>query len=917
MADGPGGPSGSRAGYGGRVPALGVRFRVPPPRRASIDRERLTALLDSDGFMPRLILIAAPAGFGKTTLLTQWLTSVTARSPSPRVAWLAVDAYDRDVSTLLSDLTTALNQATRGALPRTSALLSAERALAMEDVVASLVNELDEHPEPVILALDDFHLADSPEVHRAVTFLVENLPARVTVAITSRVNPALPLPRLRARGELVEVRAADLRFTTEEAAAFLGDLMGLSLSPTQAATLAARTEGWAAGLQLAGLSARGHPDTLNEFIEDFRGSHRFVLDYLIDEVLDGADDDTRAFLHQTSILDRMDSGLCGALTGRADSQQILERLEAHNLFVVPLDDARHWYRYHQLFADALRARLAAHRPDSVPALHLAAATEYAARGMLSEAIGHATQAGDPRLLADLLEAELPELRKHRRDQAIIDRLAVLDEAELIGRPLLATFQGWARMAAGDLDEVEPWLTAAGAGFTGRPATLEVVVPDEIDRRRVEETRLVPSTIAIYRAALAQAHGEPEETVRQAARARDLAGPADHLVHAAATGFLGLAAWVRGDLQTGRTLFEDTKQRLKAAGNTADALATTVPMAEMTMALGELERARSMYAAAAAEANAGVPLASTADLHVGLATVSREQGDLNAAARQLQAAQELDGSASLPENRFRWFATASDLRCSAGDPLGALDLIDRAQELYLPGFFPDIRPLPARRAQLLIDLGRLDEARHWATEQDVDKALEPTYRSEYEQLTYARLLLAEGAPGVSATLLDLLAELADAEGRNGSLIELLVVAALAHHAAGNRRRAERRLARALVLGFPAGYRRAFLDKGDPLRRLLRSGFGDPVADGAARMLLDDHPGGGAAPMIPLQLAAEPLTERELQVLHLLRTDLSGPEIAHALFVSLNTFRTHTKRIFLKLDVKTRRAAVSRAAELGID
>lgn len=901
------------------MPALGVRFRVPPARRASISRERLTALLDSDDFMPRLILIAAPPGFGKTTLLTQWLASLTARAPAPTVAWLAVEASDQDAGLFLTDLTAALNHATRGALGHTAALCSAERMPATEDVIASLVNELDEYPEPVVVALDDFHLADSPEVHRAVTFLVENLPPRVTVAMTSRADPALPLPRLRARGELVEVRAADLRFTTAEAAAFLAEVMGVDLSREQAAALEARTEGWAAGLQLAGLSARGHLDTLDAFIADFSGSHRFVLDYLIEEVLDTVDDDSRDFLHKTAVLEQMDGGLCDALTGRTDSQQLLERLEARNLFVVALDDTRDWYRYHQLFGGALRARLTAHQPDSVPALHRAAATGYAGRGMLSEAIGHAAQAADSVLLADLVEAELPELRRNRRDQTIIDRLALVDDAELVSRPLLATFRGWSRMAAGDLDDVEPWLAAAEAAFTVRPAPLQVATTKEIDRRRLEETRIVPSTVAIYRAALAQARGDADEIVRQAERARELAGRSDHLVHAAAAGFLGLAAWVRGDLRMGRALFEDTRQRLEAAGNIADALATTVPMAEMTMALGELGRARSMFedAVAAAEAHTGVPLASRADLQVGLATLSRERGDLDGAATQLQAARDLDGSASLPENRFRWFAAASDLRRSVGDLRGALELLDQAQAHYLPGFFPEVRPLPARRAQLLIDLGRLDEAREWATKGGLDRAPAPTYRSEYEQLTYARLLLTEGDAGAAAVLLDALTELANAEGRSGSLIELLVVGALAHHAAGNRQLAQRRLARAVGLGLPAGYRRVFLDQGVPLRRLLRSGLGDPAADRAARVLLDENPDGGIAALIPLQLAAEPLSARELDVLRLLRTDLSGPEVARALSISLNTFRTHTKRIFLKLDVKTRRAAVSRAGELGVN
>lgn len=901
------------------MPALGVRFRVPPSRRALISRTRLTALLDSPGSVPRLVLIAAPAGFGKTTLLTQWLAALRERSPSPTIAWLPVAAAHRDIESFLTDLTAAVNHATDGAFPLTRALLSADRLPATEDVLASLVNELDEHPEPVVLALDDFHLADAPDVHQAVAFLLENLPPRATVAMTSRADPALPLARLRSRGELVEVRAADLRFTTTEAAAFLADVMGLDVSPEQAAALEARTEGWPAGLQLAGLSARGRAETLDELIADFSGSHRFVLDYLIEEVLASADDDTRDFLYRTCVLDQLDEGLCDALTGRADSRQVLQRLDAQNLFVVPLDDTRDWYRYHQLFADALRARLVADEPERVPALHAAAARRYASQGMLGDAIAHATKADDPVLLADLVEAELPDLRRHRRDQTIIDRLELVDETALVARPLLATFRGWARMAAGHLDDVEPALESAEAAFTGRAAPLQVAIPDELDRLRIEETRIVPSTVAIYRAALAQAHGDPDEIVRQADRAQELAGPADHLVHAAAGGFLGLAAWVRGDLRRARALFEDTGQRLEAAGNTADALATTVPMAEMTMALGELGRARSLYedAVAAAEAHTGVPLASRADLHVGLATVLRERGDLDGAARQLQVARDFDGCASLPENRFRWFAAVSDLRRSGGDLHGALDLLDQAQARYLPGFFPDIRPLPARRAQLLIDLGRLDEAREWAKEYGLDEAPQPSYRAEYELLTYARLLLAEGDADAGAVLLDTLAELAGAERRTGNLIELLVVGALAHRAAGNRHLAQRRLARAVVLGVPAGYRRTFLDQGEPLRQLLRPSLDDPAADGAARVLLGENPVDGTAPVIPLQLTAEPLSERELEVLRLLRTDLSGPEIARALYISLNTFRTHTKRIFLKLDVKTRRAAVSRAAELGID
>src|ERR671919_2690674 len=363
------------------MPVLGTKLRPPRPRGRLVQRARLTDRMRADGGeAPRLVLVAAPAGFGKTTLLAQWLAA--AESSPRRVAWLALDPGDADLRLFLTHLAAAIQTAEPEAGVDALAVLEGGGTTLTDAVLVSLINDLDVLAGPTVVALDDYHLVDGAAVHEAVTFLLDNLPPQVTLAMTTRADPPLPLSRLRARGELVEVRAADLRFTTDEAEAFLNEVMELRLDPALVAALEARTEGWAAGLQLAALSARTRAGDVAGFVEAFSGSHRFVLDYLVEEVLDRQPAEVRAFLLETSVLEQLAGGLCDALTGRSDGQPMLETLERENLFVVPLDDERGWYRYHHLFADALRARLAARQADRVPELHAAASRWLAENGLL-------------------------------------------------------------------------------------------------------------------------------------------------------------------------------------------------------------------------------------------------------------------------------------------------------------------------------------------------------------------------------------------------------------------------------------------------------------------------------------------------------------------------------------------------------
>src|SRR5579859_3991437 len=937
------------------TPILATKLYIPPPRPQLVPRPRLIERLNH-GLQAgsKLTLIAAPAGFGKTTLVSEWV----AHSQRP-VAWLSLDEGDNDPSGFLAYLVAALRTIDASLGAEALSQLHAERRQPppAELILTSLINELAAAPQAVVLVLDDYHLIESQPIHAALTFLLDHLPRQLHLVMTSRADPALPLARLRARGELTDLRAGDLRFTPDEAATFLNQVMSLGLSAENVAALETRTEGWIAGLQMAALSMRGRADIAG-FVQAFAGSHRYIIDYLVEEVLQRQPESIRGFLLQTSILDRLCGPLCDAVTGQADGSGRLQALERANLFLVPLDDQRQWYRYHHLFADVLRARLREAQPGQVPALHQRASEWYERNELPVEAVQHALAAEDFERAASLVELAWPALSRRRQDVTLRAWLKALPDEAIRRRPVLSAYYASALLMGGELEaaelrlrDAERWLEAVGkrqkavssrqeaeggrqeaegrrhgklaevgsqksegtrSGQTAEGgeakavgAAAEMVVADEAEFRKLAVT------VAINRAGLAQARGDIASTTQYAQQALAGVQPGDHLGRSGAAGFLGLALWASGDLAAAQQTFAEAVASMQLSGNYADAISGAMALAEIQMARGGLREARRILEQAGqlAAAQTEPVLKATADLLVALSELQREHNELAAAEAQLQQSQALGEHASLPENRYRWPVAMARIREAQEDLDGALDLLGQAERLYSRGFYPDVRPIAALRARLWIAQGRLAEAPGWAQARGLAGPTagdEPSYLREFEHLTLARLLTTrcragqdESAWPEALSLLERLLSAAEAGGRTGSVIEILALQALAHQAHGDVPAALVPLERALVLAEPEGYVRLFVDEGPPMAQLLTKmqteGGTLRVKEYVHKLLAafgrrdDVQPSPltrGAQPLV------EPLSQRELEVLRLLKTELSGPEIAQELVIGLSTVRTYT-------------------------
>ncbi len=921
------------------TPILATKLFIPLRRPKVVPRVRLIERLN-EGLHGKLTLISAPAGFGKTTLVSEWLTG----GERP-VAWLSLDEGDSDPARFLAYLVAALQTLDLSRVhPERAGIaemlgagvmgaLQSPQPPSIEVLLTALLNEIATIPGGFMLVLDDYHMVDASSVDQALAFLLDHLPPQMHLVITTREDPQLSLARYRARGQMTELRATDLRFTPAEAAGFLNRVMDLDLSAEDVTALETRTEGWIAGLQLAALSLRGRADVA-QFVRAFAGDNRYIVDYLVEEVLQRQPERVRSFLLQTAILDRLHGPLCDAVTGQKEGSARLEALERGNFFVVPLDDKRHWFRYHHLFAHVLYAHLMTEQPDQVATLHQRASAWYAQHGSPPDAIRHALAAEDFERAADLVELAVPAMSRSRQEATLLGWLKALPNELVRARPVLSVTYAHLLLDGGAVDGVEERLRDAEEWLD---MTADSHAQDNLRRRMVVVDngafRRLPGAIAVARAGQALARGDVADTAKYARQVLDLVPEDDHLNRGGAAGFLGLAAWTSGDLEAAHRAFAEGMAHLQKAGNISDTIGGAITLADIRIAQGRLREAMRTYERGLQLAVAqGAPvLRGAADMYVGMSEIYRERNDLHAATQCLLSSKELGEHTGFPQYRYRWCVAMARIREAQGDLDGARDLLQEAERLYVRAFSPNVRPVAALKARVWIAQEKVGETLGWVREQGLSAHDDLNYLREFEHITLARVLVAryrnnhtDALIRDAIGLLERLLNAAQAGGRTGSVIEVLVLQALAHRVQGDLSAALLPLQQALTLAEPEGYVRMFVDEGPPMAQLLGEAAGRGILPDYTGALLtaykvEGQSNAGASPFATppaAQSLVEPLSQRELEVLRLFKTDLSGPEIARELVVALSTVRTHTKGIYSKLNVNTRRAAVNRATELDL-
>jgi LuxR family maltose regulon positive regulatory protein len=899
---------------------LATKVNLPRTRPDRLARSRLSQRLD-EGMAQALILVCAPAGFGKTTLLADWATSA-----SCPVAWLSLDEGDNDPARFWRYVVAALDRARGGLGEQLRPLLTAPTPLSGQGVVTALIKQLEAQPDELALVLDDYHMIDEPAIHASLVLLLRHLPPQLHLAIASRSDPPLPLARLRAGGQLTELRAADLRFTPGEAAAFLQEVWKLELPVQTVAALEARTEGWVVGLQLAALSLQGRPDP-EGFLDAFTGIHRYVLDYLTEEVLARQPDRIRRFLLQTSILERLNGPLCDAVTEESDGQAMLEELERANLFLVPLDEERRWWRYHQLFADLLRARLRQLQPELVPELHRRAAGWCEQHGLIDEAIRHAVAAGDTPWATRLVEEHLGETLR-RGEGKLVRWLALLPAEAVQSRPGLCLAKAMTELDLDHVRSVERLLQHAERAFhqhgQGQQA-FEVPTHGGM----VAE---VPAAIALVRAELAFDRGDADGTAAFARSALARIAEQEHGPRLFARWLLVVADWMNGRVADTEPAFAALLAEARAAPAPYPLLSSCYMLGLVQQVQGKLEAALRTYREGLHRAteNGHLSVYHAGEAHVGIAQVLYQRNQLEEALQHATQGVELCRQVIELTELDVALVTLGWIHQARGDPDAALEAMNEACRIYPR---PDVTslgfPAHSERARLLLAQGRIDEAARWTRERGLTAHDEVAYLRERDHLVLARVLLAQSQPDQALGLLERLDALAESQGRTGDVIGIRALRSLALQATGHHEGAVSLLAETLALARPEGYVRVFADEGPPMAALLRSLISARQRGRAAigSDAATDHLHQVIRAFGPVRAQAdkrgpavtgliEPLTDRELEVLRLLAAGRRNRDIAQDLVVTQETVKKHISHIFDKLGAANRTQAVAHARRLGL-
>jgi LuxR family maltose regulon positive regulatory protein len=916
-------PPASGIAAAGRDVLLATKLNVPVLRPGLVPRPRLAQRLD-EVLARGLVLVCAPAGSGKTVLLADW-----ARSGGHPAGWLSLDSSDNDPARFWRHAIAALNRACPGIAERVAPLLGPPAPPSFEGLVTALINDLSAQrgDDGILLILDDYHLIGSQPVHASLGFLLEHRPPALGVILASRADPPLALARLRARGQLAELRATELRFTVSEAAAMLREAASADMPDAAVAALAERTEGWAAGLQLAALSLRGQTDVAG-FVAAFTGSNRYVLDFLAEEVLERQSGQVREFLLETSVLERLSGPLCDAVAGRTGSQAVLEQVEQAGLFLMPLDEARGWWRYHHLFADLLRARLEQEQPGQAARLHRNAAAWYEEHGLADNAIRHAVAAGEMAWAAQLIERHADAFLLRSEGATVQRWLSALPAGLTSSRPRLLLAQAWLDGLGGRVDVAEPWLAAAEralatAGWADEPFEPSV-------GRAASWLVNVPAAIALGRVYLATLSGDADRAIAFASRALAEVGEGEWMLDSLIRVYLPVAEWLCGRLPEAERAFGSSITRWRAAGEAFWVVRVCELLGLVQRALGRLDAAVATYSQALdiAAPPGRPPLAGAGIGHVGLAEVAYQRNELDAALRTVSEGVALCRQFSYIQPLATGLATLAWIRQATGDLAGSREAMSDAWQLAA-GPAGLLNPVPAQRARLLLAQGDVVAAARWTQESGLEPDDDPVYTREPGYLVLARVLLAQGQPARALALLDRLHAAALTQDRTGSLIEVGALRALALAATGEETAAMTVLAGTLSLACPQGYVRVFADEGPPMAALLgkliaaqRTGHaaaGVPLgclarlrrAFGAEPAATVSGQGTAAVPGL-----VERLTGRELEVLGMLAAGRSNQAIAGQLVVTLDTVKKHVSHVLDKLGAGNRTEAVARARELGL-
>ena len=905
-------------------PILTAKIRVPHPRPTFISRPRLLTRLDT-GLNSALTLLSAPAGCGKTTLLVDWL-----RHTQCPVAWLALDATDNDPYSWLRYLIAALQSMIPGVGNTVLALLHLPKPPSYETLIATLLNDLAALEAESMLVLDDYHLVHSSVVHQAVTFMVQHMPAPLHLVIATREDPPLPLVQLRAQGILNELRADELRFRPDEAALFLRDVMGLTLTPDDVATLEARTEGWIAGLQLAALSLQGQPDVAERLLA-FTGNGHALADYLVQEVLQQQSTVIQQFLLHTAILDRMCGSLCAAVLDQEPgvSQQVLEELEHANLFVFALDDQRQWYCYHHLFLDVLRRLLQQTSAEDLSRLHRRAAVWYHRHNLMIEAINHALAASDFTFAAGLIEASAEMLLMQSQIVTLLTWLTALPPDIVQAHPRLSLLLACVFLFTGRIEAVEPFLNHVEQTLHHHPHTMDAT----------QQNRL-QGEVAALRAFMLLLQCDATQAIKLARQAvHNL--PTSSFLQRITIWTLGTAYMSEGDLRAASQTFAQVVASSQASHNSMMTLIALSQLAEVHIWQGQLRQAETLYRQAlqVARNHSGVPLPASSMAYIGLSVILREWNDLPGALEMLQKGLALCRQWG-EQGLFDAYASLARVHQARHDWDAAFDALQHMKELVYRLTLPvqSLALVSAYEIRFWLAHGELTAARQVAEQMISEEEIAIKQLREIVQLTRIRLRLALMQNEPPGTTLDpILAELhalrraASTAERISSVVECYILEALAFSCQQNRDAALAALEQALTLAQPEGYIRLFVDEDAPMAHLLDAYHPTEVklveyrntllnAFPASHLLSATSSPGGLPPVDPVSpdtdTLIEVLSEREFEVLCLIADGLSNREIAERLVVSMGTIKTHVRNIYGKLGVNSRTRAVARARKLRL-